>query len=293
VFRQFTLEKPTAKRQSPVDRKPSDDIPKKSMNVLFLGASLSTNNMGLGALTSGTVTSVLHAVPGSQMYLLDYGKEPQVYHVLHKEQMVSVPLVNIRFSKKFYLKNNIARLLGTVLVIKCLPSARFRRKLLLQNVYLKTLSHADVIASIAGGDSFSDIYGLPRLLYVTLPQIRALLVGKPLVLLPQTYGPFRSRTSRWIARFIVKRASLIYSRDQEGLKVVADLLGKRDTRVRFSFDMGFALEPLPPTMEIQTRLQKVRSSGKLVGFNVSGLLFMGRLPIAVLRLCGKSGVGGA
>jgi len=65
--------------------------------------------------------------------------------------------------------------------------------------------------SIAGGDSFSDIYGLRRFIYVALPQILVLLLGKPLVLLPQTYGPLKGRCSRMIARFIFRRAALICS----------------------------------------------------------------------------------
>jgi colanic acid/amylovoran biosynthesis protein len=243
-------------------------------NILLLGTNFSAENKGLGALASGTLTSVLRAFPKSQICVLDYGKEPLTYAARRGERTVSVPLINLRFSKKLFLKNNIARLLLMAWGLKLLPIS-LRKKVFSRNASLDAIDKADIITSIAGGDSFSDIYGMTRLLYVSLPQILALMLGKPLVLLPQTYGPFKSRTARRVARFILKRAKLIYSRDQEGLKVVADLLGRSDPRARFAYDMGFALEPLPPSPSVQEQLQYLRPRGNLVGFNVSGLLHMG------------------
>ncbi len=248
---------------------------KKPMKVLFLGASFNADNKGLGALASGTLASVFRSFPKSEVRVLDYGKEPLAYAVRQGQRTVSVPLINLRFSKKLLLKNNIARLLAMAWVLRLVPVASLRNKVLFNNVSLKAVQEAEAAIAIAGGDSFSDIYGMMRLYYMSLPQILALLMGKPLVLLPQTYGPFKSRTARWIARFILKRAKLIYSRDQEGLKVVADLLGRNDPRARFAYDMGFALEPLPPAQEVQDRLRELKQKGSLVGFNVSGLLHMG------------------
>jgi colanic acid/amylovoran biosynthesis protein len=245
------------------------------MKVVSLGAGFSTNNLGVGALAAGTARAVLHQFPAGQLWLLDYGKESLVHQVRDTNRVVAVPLLNIRFSKKLFLKNNIARLLLTVLAVRLIPSARLRKQCHAGDPVLQPLLDADFVTSIAGGDSFSDIYGMRRLLYVALPQILALWLGKPLVLLPQTYGPFKSRTARGLARYILRRSRLIFSRDEAGLRVVKDLTGEQARPARFAYDMGFALEPFPPEPGVIQELRQAVGSAPLVGLNVSGLLYSG------------------
>jgi polysaccharide pyruvyl transferase WcaK-like protein len=54
------------------------------------------------------------------------------------------------------------------------------------------------------------------------------------------------------------------------------LLGESDERIRFAYDMGFALEPFPPPDPRVTEwLGDLKRQGVLVGLNVSGLLYSG------------------
>jgi polysaccharide pyruvyl transferase WcaK-like protein len=53
------------------------------------------------------------------------------------------------------------------------------------------------------------------------------------------------------------------------------LLAKPAPNARFAYDMGFALEPLPPAQEVQERLGRLKTRGPLVGLNPSGLLTTG------------------
>ncbi|MGD1082629.1 MAG: polysaccharide pyruvyl transferase family protein, partial [Candidatus Sulfotelmatobacter sp.] len=143
---------------------------------------------------------------------------------------------------------------------------------------LSHLDESDLVVAISGGDSFSDIYGLERLLYVSLPQILALWVGKRLILLPQTLGPFKSRFAQAIAEYIMRRAELVYSRDNAGVELVTKMLGSNVSagKVRFCYDVGFALDPMPPQRVDVVGLElSLRPASVLVGLNVSGLLFMG------------------
>lgn len=229
--------------------------------------------MGLNALASSTVVSILSSFPGARVFLLDYGKSPATYQVRHGKGVASVELVNLRFSWKLYLRNNIARLLATALVLKLVPLKTVRERLISRNPYLKPIQNADIIGSLAGGDSFSDIYGLRRFFYVSLPQLLVLLLGKPLTLLPQTLGPFNSFAARTVGGFIMRRAERVYARDQERLGEVRALMGRNQSKLAFSYDMAFLLEPIPPA-----RLPKWLNNGQtppLVGFNVSGLLYNG------------------
>jgi polysaccharide pyruvyl transferase WcaK-like protein len=241
----------------------------------LLGASFGAKNLGVAALACGTVASVFYSYPNARLFIVDYAIEPATYQVKHPGGIASIELVNIRFSKRFYLHNNIAYLLFLALCLRLLPSRKWRERLLLRNRVLKAIHEADIIGSIAGGDSFSDIYGLRRLIYMALPQILVLQLKKPLVLLPQTFGPFKGTFAKAIARYILKRSKIVYSRDSGGFEAVRDLIGRDRGRLEFSYDMGFALDPNIRTERIPFWMSEYDKSIPLVGVNVSGLLSIG------------------
>jgi polysaccharide pyruvyl transferase WcaK-like protein len=248
-----------------------------SLKVVILGASFETDNMGVGALAAGTVTSILQSDSRAQIWLMDYAKKPSEHTVRACGRDVRIPLANIRFSKRLYLRNNIAVLLAVALFANCIPSKVLRRRVIRKNVWLKILADADVIGSLAGGDSFSDIYGLIRLIYVSLPQVLALMLNKNVVLLPQTIGPFKSWIGKRLARFILSRAAGIYSRDFMGISVCRKILGLKDDEaknIHFCYDMGFVLEPVRSS-ELRFDEPHEGDNKPEVGLNVSGLLLMG------------------
>ena len=240
----------------------------------ILGASFGTRNLGVNALASSTVASILCSFPEARIFFLDYGKSPATYQVRHGQGVANVELVNLRFSWRLHLRNNIARLLATALVLKLVPSKNVRQRLIARNPYLRAIQEADIIGSLAGGDSFSDIYGLRRFFYVSLPQLLVLLLDKPLTLLPQTLGPFNGFTARTVGGFIMRRAEQVYARDRESLEEVRALLGRSQSKLAFSYDMAFLLEPVAPCKK-NGWLADNGDPTPLVGFNVSGLLYRG------------------
>ncbi|OGP54354.1 MAG: hypothetical protein A2162_03550 [Deltaproteobacteria bacterium RBG_13_52_11b] len=111
----------------------------------------------------------------------------------------------------------------------------------------------------------------------SLPSIIALLLGKRLILFPQTYGPYSSETARFLARLILSRAGQILSRDKEGLDVVKTMLETSDRKGQAEFcpDVAFALDPVPVEQpDIQPPLDG-KAGAPLVGFNINGLLYNG------------------
>jgi polysaccharide pyruvyl transferase WcaK-like protein len=240
--------------------------------LLLLGATFDTGNMGVGALAAGAVTIARRRFPEASIRLLNYGRQPTRTTINAHGQRVDLPLVNLRFSWKLWLPNNIATLLLLAGVFR-LFGARGVDALARLNPWVGAVRDADVALAVSGGDSFSDIYGFARFLYVALPQLLVMALGRPLVVLPQTIGPFRGRLCRAIARAIVRYAALTYSRDASGVGELQSLLGDSPQagKARFCNDMAFVLEPRPPRMAPSPR-PMVRP---LVGLNVSGLLMMG------------------
>jgi polysaccharide pyruvyl transferase WcaK-like protein len=150
-----------------------------------------------------------------------------------------------------------------------------RKKIIDSNLFLKTMNNADFIGDIRGGDSFSDIYGLTILAIGSMPAVVALLLGKKLVLLPQTYGPYSTTLGKYIARYILKRAHRIISRDRAGILFLNDLMKKdRIKEIIFCPDVAFMLDPIKPE---QTCINPPLPSAKrvpLIGLNVSGLMYI-------------------
>ena len=245
-------------------------------HILLLGATFETQNMGVGALTAGAL-NVLARDPSVKVSLLDYGVAPLVSAIRIGERRFEAPLINMRFSWKVLLPNNVATLLLLASLLRLLPGA-CRPWILARNRSLAALDEADEAAAISGGDSFSDIYGMGRFFYVWLPQLLVILMGKPLTLLPQTIGPFRSALARALARYVMRRAKVIYSRDVEGLSVARGMLwlDERSSKVQFCHDLGFLCEPRSPArLDLGAGQAALPTDRPLVGLNVSGLLLMG------------------
>jgi len=242
----------------------------------LIGASFGTGNMGVGALAAGSIRCLSNQWPEAEVYILDYAKQPSSQRLWLGGKQLDIHLLNIRFSKKLLLANNIALLLLLATVMRFIPSARARGWLAARNSTMQQIYNTDLFASIAGGDSFSDIYGLRRLFYVALPQILVIVAGRRLILLPQTFGPFHSRVSRVIAGFITRNSETVFARDHQSLSEITRLNGRARVRSKaaFRYDVGFALEPTAPTKVTVSRDFDMNAR-KVVGLNVSGLLHMG------------------
>ncbi len=249
----------------------------QSPKISVLGAAFNTPNMGVGALAAGTLTSICHQFPDAEIAFLDYAKEGNALSFPLHGRAVPVKLVNLRFSKKFYLPNNIALLILLSLALRLVPTRRLRYKLSAHNAWLQHIYDSDLLVSMSGGDSFSDIYGFRRFLYVALPQLLAIFSGKRLILLPQTLGPFKGKLTRAIAGYIFSRAATIYSRDYKGLNDLDIPMGDGGDRakLRFCYDVGFVVDPRRPANLDATLSILAESDSPIVGLNVSGLLAMG------------------
>lgn len=118
----------------------------------------------------------------------------------------------------------------------------------------------DIILDSGAGDSFTDIYGLKRLSIIIYARRVAYKLRIPLVLGPQTIGPFRTLVGRWAARSSLRKVEIVIARDRRSAKY-AHTLGK--SAVGISTDVVFALSQPAPDKQ------------RDVVVNVSGLLWFG------------------
>ena len=117
----------------------------------------------------------------------------------------------------------------------------------------------DVVVDTRAGDSFADIYGMRRHLTMSLMHQAALRARVPVVLGPQTVGPFSTRRSRVLAAQTARTARLVMARDDRSQLTATDLQARS---VLLTTDVVFAL-PIPTPSRIR----------RDVLLNVSGLLW--------------------
>jgi len=147
-----------------------------------------------------------------------------------------------------------------------------------RNPYLRAIVEADMVADITGGDSFSNIYGFRRFFLGSLHKWLIIFLRKKFVLLRQTYGPFKGNVAKAMARYILRRASTIYSRDEADIEYVNKLVSKgtRNGKVKFAPDVAFVLDARKPErVSIEPSADIRAHSSIVVGLNISGWLFSG------------------
>ena len=250
----------------------------KNIKVCLLGASLDTGNLGVSALAESSIKIILNRWPNAEITLVGGGYEPQQSHLVLMGKQVTVEILPIRYSKNIFLPYHFLRFALYGLLAKLMPRSWFKACFAGRSRYFKILNEADIVVDITAGDSFSDIYGMGRLFRGFLHKWLVIFLGKELVLLPQTYGPFKRRLARAMARYILKHADLIYARDHEGVEYAKQLLNThtQNGRIRFAPDIAFVLDARKPRNIDVGSLEDVRTKDSVVvGLNISGLLFNG------------------
>jgi polysaccharide pyruvyl transferase WcaK-like protein len=243
----------------------------KIRKVAILGAGFTTNNMGVWALASGAISVVSKNFPEANVFMLDYYSHPEKYSIQSSHGSKTIQLVNIRFSKKIWLPNNIIRLIISALIIRVITNTKLKKMIVSNNNCFQDITSTNLFFAVSGGDSFSDIYGIGRFFYVCLPQLLVLLLRKPLILLPQTIGPFEGFIGKIISTYIIKNSNTVYSRELNEIKTLKNI----NRNASFCYDLGFILKPDLTSTKIIKIINQLPKKESIVGINVSGLLHIG------------------
>jgi len=123
----------------------------------------------------------------------------------------------------------------------------------------------DLVLDIGEGDSFADIYGMQRFRFHWLSKNIVCWLGRPLILSPQTIGPFDGGLARMMAKQIMRRCTRVFARDNLSSAYLREIgmSGNVDEAIDVAFRLPFA------------RTERAADGKVRVGINVSGLLFNG------------------
>lgn len=235
--------------------------------VALAGASLDTGNLGVSALGLSVIQGLRRERQDFKITLFDHGRGLRDFTVGRNGSAAPITLCGAKLSRRWHQPESWARI-------------RLAAKLGgLFNPAAQHILKADAILDISGGDSFTDLYGDHRFRMVCQPKLTALEHQKPLILLPQTYGPFNTSKARRTAERIVRNSAMSWARDERSFATLRDLLGDAfdPTRHRSGVDVAFGLEAHDPGESLPSELRELLEhddpSEHPVGLNVSGLIY--------------------
>jgi colanic acid/amylovoran biosynthesis protein len=205
------------------------------LTIGLLWHSLSSSNLGVGALTLSQIALIESAAARLNKQVQfkifgtlgaeNYGHTPNVVSVCGLERNFIVPW---------------------------------------KSPFLKQLRECDLVLDIGEGDSFTDIYGLERYLILVGTKYAAWLSRIPLILSPQTIGPFQGKFTRAGARFIMRRSQCVFARDHLSMEYLrTNSISNADEVIDVAFALPYTKQTLQPNGRVR------------VGINVSGLLYHG------------------
>jgi colanic acid/amylovoran biosynthesis protein len=244
------------------------------MKICIMGTPVNCGNRGVKALGASLINLCSQVSQGGEVVLLlgNRDNQPAAFRMSGKLRLI--PVVHCRLSPRSRPRDHLFWILLMSLLYRLTPLARARAAIARSTPWIKTVAESDFVGDVRGGDSFSDIYGLKGFLLSFLMAWTVLLVKGTMVQFPQTYGPYRSPVARWLARYLLKRSSVMIARDKQSRKVAQELVGPK-REVLLSPDVAFFLESIcPGRIELDPPLDGPIPKG-VIGLNINGLMWNG------------------
>lgn len=217
------------------------------MVIGLLGALINNENMGCLALTYSLI-NLLEMISKEL-------EEEFVYYVFESnpdKEQTRQTAIDLGIKKSNIVSYDVTPL--------------FRARRFIHHIFtgietLKAFRKCDLFIDMTGGDSFTDIYGQYTFDSETNVKLLVKKMWKPLILGPQTYGPYENMKNKKKAKRTIEKADFVISRDKQSADYIASFSKKS---VYVTTDLAFTLPFKNAVLEKTERIK--------VGINVSGLL---------------------
>ena len=197
------------------------------MKILIIEA-YSAANVGSGALVENSVSLLKKNFPGAEIEILAQAP-PSIaaltglptYH-----ELITLPLGKSRFEQVLWLlRTGIWMFFHTLFALLHRLGITVSEHLYTYNketlTALRKLKAADMVVSV-GAERINDNF-YKAILFSLFMLCVAKGYGKPLVLFPQTIGPFHFALTRWLSARVLSWCNLVFVRDQRSLETVQEL----------------------------------------------------------------------
>jgi polysaccharide pyruvyl transferase WcaK-like protein len=210
----------------------------KELTVGLLWHSISSGNLGVGALTASQI-SISESAAQRANIKIKY-------------------LVMGRLGSHDYTIPGVD--------VEAVPNMTVKNILTGRTPLLGIMRSCDLVLDISEGDSFADIYGMRRFIQQSFSKLAVLLARRKLILSPQTIGPFNNSLNRFLASRIIEHCDLAFARDEMSFNYLQQLgISKSPLE---TIDVAFRLP--------YEKREKANNDGKIrMGINISALLYNG------------------
>ena len=248
-------------------------------SIAILGSNTSSKNRGVQALASSLISLCLKHNAEMAITVMLGNPFPHQSIYRYGKSDILIKYVNYRLSPKSKLNQHIIYILTMCIIYNTIKYRRIRRMASNCTPWIRELEKVDVAVDIRGGDSFSDMYGLKRYIIGCMIAWSVILVKGSIIQMPQTFGPFNSKITRLMARFILNRSRIIMARDNRSHDIVSSMVNEDCLKnIYLVPDVAFTLESDkpdkiildPPIANLEIGLIK-----NLIGININGLVFNG------------------
>ncbi len=236
------------------------------LKASLFGACPRTQNMGVSALFASSTSGLVRRLPGLKMTVFDswLGVREEAFKV-DDQGPLSFRFIGFRTGQRFYRPENL-QFMRLAARVGALGRA--------VNPGIRAIKESNVVLDVSGGDSFTDMYPDDRINTIAGCKELVLEYGRPLILLPQTYGPFD--VSRDRASQIVRKSIACFARDERSFENLKSMLGSEfnPDRHKCGVDMAFGLATRDPGQMLDSEIRAWVENVEIptVGFNPSGLI---------------------
>ena len=217
------------------------------MRIGIMGAPIESENLGCMALTY-SVLLILEEIADKNNLSFQY----LIFDGYSDEKKIDEMATTLKIKKDKIIYGHMVMLSNPLRILKHIKNTM---------LMIKEISSCDCVIDITEGDSFSDIYGAVTFKGRTNVKDLVKRLRKPLLLAPQTYGPYQKKRHLDMAAKVIKQADCVLVRDKMSQKLIKDMTG-RDTI--FTTDLAFVL---PYDKKIKTGQDILK-----IGINASELL---------------------
>lgn len=232
--------------------------------ITLLGAAPDTGNQGVSALCRSAVAGI-RSRGFDRIAVADHGRGARRAFWWIGGEEAGVDLFGLTNNRRLW-RGDCLRTVSALARLGGLGNSAARRIL-----------GSRAVLDVSGGDSFTDLYGEKRFQAMCRSKRLALDNGRPLILLPQTLGPFRDPQRKAEAVDILRRATAVWVRDQRSFDFLKDELGADfdPARHHLGVDMAVLLPETVPAKPLPDEICNWLHDDRIpvAGINVNGLLY--------------------
>lgn len=239
------------------------------MKKVLIRGTQAHESIGVHAMTISVMKCISEFIPDAKFTM--WSVNPEIDYSLYKKYEYNLDVVKyFGGSKISFLRFLSAILWGFLNKIFSINADG-----LIKDEILLLIKNSDIIIDMFG-DGFGDntggqISSKPSISHIYLILL-AVYLNKPVILYPQSIGPFNNFFIRKLATYSMNKTEAVVARE-ENTKNYLEYIGVKNDIIHLTADMAFILDPSSDNkIDHILNSNKINRNEKIIGINVSQLL---------------------